>query len=479
MRTLGENGKTAGKPGLTLLFVSVCVSAGLIQSCAPLGRFFQLSPPEVIRFTPEGDMARADSLQVSVSFSRAMDKTSTENAFSIAENGTEMEGCFAWEADTLIFRPSRPFRSNAAYRFGVSVQAEDLIGNSLTKDFAHTFRTGEISPKPEVRETSPQDGEKDVGVWTPLVIRFDSAMNRESVLSGLRIFPEARGEVLSDAENRVFSFIPSAPLRYGSEYRVSLSKAAQNAEGFSLSNEHTFVFKTEERFSPAVCSVRCSSSGLEMHSGSLINSGVERDEAFLVTFETPLPLGSRAGLASLRNGPSLYLLWDTEGSSAELRPQAPLDWGEVYELLIGEKSYRFEVSGPRSEPPSISGIYFSKGTGESYTLLTAFGSCDFSSGSCFFDIHVRHAEGSSVSVPSFADAWAADSANGCVDISSLSVIRDPEVPVPLGERTTVFRVFCCIQDNLYPGMVRISVGKTLEDSRGNRMKEGYTLSVNR
>ena len=127
-----------------------------------------MKPPEVKNFYPEEHTVDTDIDWVYVEFSQDMDKISAENAFSISENGAVFPGYFSWDARKLVFHPYRPFRKKAFYRFSVSERAEDSFGNSLLKDFSHSFRTGEFTAFPSVLCTDPSDGERSAGVTSQI-----------------------------------------------------------------------------------------------------------------------------------------------------------------------------------------------------------------------------------------------------------------------------------------------------------------------
>ena len=51
---------------------------------------------------------------------------------------------------------------------------------------------------------------------------------------------------------------------------------------------------------------------------------------------------------------------------------APSVMGRVYELIIAEKTYRIEISGTGSEPPTVCSVYLTGTDFETYTRLEAF-----------------------------------------------------------------------------------------------------------
>lgn len=75
------------------------------------------------------------------SFSKDMDQTSVEGAFSLLENGVERTGSFSWTSRTLSFQSSSPLLASTTYTVRITTAARDTSGNSLAAPVSWTFST--------------------------------------------------------------------------------------------------------------------------------------------------------------------------------------------------------------------------------------------------------------------------------------------------------------------------------------------------
>lgn len=110
---------------------------------------------------------------------------------------------------------------------------------------------------PRVIATSPEEGARNVLVTEELtvLIRFSKPMDRESLLRSIRISPQAnytpyfgRGahpQADEDALVLVFSnWDANLPIRYNSNYRVSVLSSAMDKTGLNMREEFTLSFST-------------------------------------------------------------------------------------------------------------------------------------------------------------------------------------------------------------------------------------------
>ena len=110
--------------------------------------------PSVVRFRPRSgwtDVPRGQD--VSVRFTRPMDRRSTRDAFSVLVGGTEIAGSFRWaEGDTvLIFAPQRALPYGARVMMKVDATARSATGAPLDEAVEGVFT---VVKKPVVRVAS-------------------------------------------------------------------------------------------------------------------------------------------------------------------------------------------------------------------------------------------------------------------------------------------------------------------------------------
>ena len=89
---------------------------------------------------------------VSVTFTRAMDRASTEAAFSLVRAGAAhpVRGTFSWTANTMRFRPASALAHASAYTATVAAGARDAAGTELAAAYSWTFTTSRrvtLSPR--------------------------------------------------------------------------------------------------------------------------------------------------------------------------------------------------------------------------------------------------------------------------------------------------------------------------------------------
>src|SRR5205814_3054359 len=87
---------------------------------------------------------------------------------------------------------------------------------------------------PRLVNSAPFDGERQVDIHRPLIVRFDQALDRRSVERAFRLDPPAPGAFAWSADNEL-RFDPGAPgLLRGVTYTVALSEGARSLAGTTL-----------------------------------------------------------------------------------------------------------------------------------------------------------------------------------------------------------------------------------------------------
>ena len=95
------------------------------------------APPRVVRTTPiRGGTGVPVLTEISVTFSKPMDKSTVEEAFSIVSgSGRIIRGSFLWEENTLIFLPSTDLEYNTSHLARVTGGAMDMDGIGLDGNY--------------------------------------------------------------------------------------------------------------------------------------------------------------------------------------------------------------------------------------------------------------------------------------------------------------------------------------------------------
>ena len=118
------------------------------------------APPRVVRTEPiRGESGVPVSTEITVTFSKPMDKDTVEEAFSVVSGaGRRIRGSFTWDENTIIFSPSSDLEYDSTHRVRITGEAMDIDGIGLDgnydtasdgipyDDYIWTFRTSSASP---------------------------------------------------------------------------------------------------------------------------------------------------------------------------------------------------------------------------------------------------------------------------------------------------------------------------------------------
>jgi len=94
-------------------------------------------PSMVLSSTPTGEDVLL-STSIVVAFSKPMNRTSSQNAFSISPS---VRGTFSWDGNTMAFTPTVGLSSGRTYIVTISEEAIDLEGNPLSAPYSWQLTT--------------------------------------------------------------------------------------------------------------------------------------------------------------------------------------------------------------------------------------------------------------------------------------------------------------------------------------------------
>lgn len=101
---------------------------------------------------------------ISVTFSRPMDKASTEEAFSISPSA---KGKFSWSNNSLVFNPTEDLKYTTTYKITISTKAKDNVGNKISSSYSWSFTT-------ETKPTPPAES-KPMSAWVWAIVGIVAA----------------------------------------------------------------------------------------------------------------------------------------------------------------------------------------------------------------------------------------------------------------------------------------------------------------
>jgi uncharacterized protein YkwD len=184
---------------------------------------------------PEDEVAPGDiaadasaATAIGVTFSAAMDQTSTEAAFRISP---AVAGAFRWTGTTLWFEPEGRLIPDTRYSVTL-IGARDAEGNLLGGDTSFSLTT---RPGAQALTLTPTSGARGV-TGRAVQVGFSLPMDREATTAAFRLVDVATGQRVTgnfswSADDRTLTFTPSGALRAGRTYAASLGAGAADADG--------------------------------------------------------------------------------------------------------------------------------------------------------------------------------------------------------------------------------------------------------
>jgi alpha-tubulin suppressor-like RCC1 family protein/photosystem II stability/assembly factor-like uncharacterized protein len=284
-----------------------------------LTKSFSMSPqpPIVTGKSPEG-MDVEVNVPITVTFSKPMNQSSAENAFSIVPY---VGGTFAWSGNTMTFTPSANYEYFTDYTVTISTTAKDLTGTSLVSAYSWTFTT-KVEP-----DTTPPTvtGESPVGtsvpVNTPITVTFSEPMNQLSAQGAFIVAPSIGGTFSWSGNTMIYT--PSSNYEYSTLYTVTIANSAKDLAGNSLASPYSWEFTTENEpdLTPPVVTVNLP-TGVDVP----VNAPVS------VTFSEPMNQVSVEGAFSIE--PYVGGTHSWSGNTMTFTPSSSYDYSTTYTINI-------------------------------------------------------------------------------------------------------------------------------------------------
>jgi hypothetical protein len=241
--------------GAHIFRVRAVDSAGNVDP-TPASQAFTVTsdtPPAITTLYP-GDAATGivRTTPVVAIFDQAMDKPSTESAFSLkrTSNGASVNGSFAWVGHGLVFFPSSPLASGTNYTATVSAAATDVTGNSLPGPRTWRFTT---ATQPLIAAVAPAEEVTEVLPNGHVVVAFDTPMDKGSAQSAFGLRRTSDGAPVGGTfawyagGSYAMIFDPSSDLAPGTQYTATVSTAAKDSAGHPLPGAKSWEFTTTNR----------------------------------------------------------------------------------------------------------------------------------------------------------------------------------------------------------------------------------------
>jgi hypothetical protein len=203
--------------------------------------YIDATPPTTTGNTPIGTNIPVEST-ISITFDEAMNKSSSENAFSILPIVT---GEFSWTANTLRFTPATSLDYSTKYSVNLGTGAKDLTGNNMISNFNWDFTTlSATSLRPYALDNTKSPTGSNVNVDSEISISFSEPMDKDKTEDAFSITPYVLGSFVW-ADDTTLKFDPTE-LVPNTRYNISISPDAQNMDGEGLIGYQNWSFITEK-----------------------------------------------------------------------------------------------------------------------------------------------------------------------------------------------------------------------------------------
>jgi hypothetical protein len=191
-----------------------------------------------------GDTNIPLNASISITFSKAMDKTATEGAISVSPS---IKWTSAWSGgDTVVTLTHKGLQASKQYTVTISPAAKSSDGMNMASQYQFSFTTagGGVPTPPEVSSTSPGNGARNIPRNTNIVITFSEAMDKASTEGAISSLPSIKGTFTWDSATKVLTWDPSTNLQAGTNYKITVGKSAKSKAGVNMMSDYTFTFTT-------------------------------------------------------------------------------------------------------------------------------------------------------------------------------------------------------------------------------------------
>jgi hypothetical protein len=207
---------------MAALLVLLVLSPVLLAGCD--------SPPQILDISPGRGARDVHTNQpIRIHFDRPLDRASVAARFSVKPKAT---GTVTWEAPNTLVYQHETFDPNTQYLVSLAAGYRDAAGNVNTFNHSWSFQT-EVAP--ELRSTTPAQGEAQVDPAVYLNLGFSREMDAQSFRGAVTFSPAVPYAVRSDpSDAKRILIAPKSLLSPSTDYQVSINANATDADGNHL-----------------------------------------------------------------------------------------------------------------------------------------------------------------------------------------------------------------------------------------------------
>jgi hypothetical protein len=205
------------------------------------------SAPEITFSEPSaGSYDVALDKAISITFSKAMNTDSVEQAFSISPQvGNETNFNWANTNKNLQISFDQNFADATSYSVVIASESRDLSDIAMGYDFLLPFTTI-ARPKLLTDQLYPKDSAENIPIQTKVQMTFSKVMNLDSVINSFTMANNTESVSGTFAQDQtIITFTPDQNLEYNTTYNLSIDSSAKDNSGNLLKSAYTWAFTTE------------------------------------------------------------------------------------------------------------------------------------------------------------------------------------------------------------------------------------------
>ncbi len=198
------------------------------------------NPPQIVDYFPErGAKDVSTAAPIRITFDHAVDKGSVESRLSLQPTTPTIVN---WVSPKQLLLQHTTLMTNTTYDVVLEYGYQDLAGNAYALRHHWSFIT-ELPPS--LSSITPGDQESGVDPATFLTLDFSREMNASSLTGAITITPSAPFIVRPDpGDGRRAIIAPQSLLSPSTQYAITVSSAALDADGNQLDRDRTLSFTT-------------------------------------------------------------------------------------------------------------------------------------------------------------------------------------------------------------------------------------------
>ena len=318
--------------------------------------YIVVSSQEISPFPAPNSTVLDRSVNITATFSEAMDTSSVEGAFSL---NPAANGVFKWnspEDTVLTFDPNSDLTNATTYTVTIATGAKDLGGNSLDDGYVFSFTVGEDKVLP-LAEVATPNATTGVSSDTDVAVVFSEPMKVGLTQIALTMTPAINGAYIWSKQDTVLSFTPNKDLDYDTTYTLVIDSSATDLAGNGLAEKYVFGFTVE---SPPASPVAWALN-------PLASVGVEVGTDIVVGFTQSMNRGLTQGAVSINPLVNGSFSWDADSKILTFDPNSDLQNGTTYTLTIDDSAA--DVDGVELKQAYVLG--FTVGTDSTPPVVSA------------------------------------------------------------------------------------------------------------